>query len=187
MKKRKLFHYHTISSLLEESQISRHVIVALISMMTALPLRAETDVEFSGTLVSTPCRVQVGDEGLTVDFGELAAKNIMDNGQTEPVLFHIQLSECDLSLGSQVFVKFNGENVATNSALFAVTGGASGIGLSLTDSEGNTVIPGDEQKPVPLSAGTNQLTWLASIQATNEGPVQPGEFYSIVEFVMRYE
>lgn len=158
-----------------------------LGMAGVMPLMADTDVEFSGTLVADPCQVAVGDEAQEVPFGNIPSKTFFNNVQSAPEAFDITLTECDLSLGNQVFVTFSGEKDATHSDLFAVTGTATGIALHISDHTGAQVTPDGEQVPVPLAEGDTQLTWQARVQSTAGRNVTEGDFQAVVTFTLRYE
>lgn len=148
---------------------------------------AATDVEFSGTLVADPCRVETESEEQTVEFGAIPAKTFIDEVQSVPKPFHIYLKECDLSVGSQVSVTFSGEKDLIEPSLFEVSGTAMGIALAIEDSEGRPVTPDGEQEPVTLAEGDTTLTWRARVQSTAGRNVGEGEFSSVVTFTLRYE
>ncbi|VDZ85071.1 fimbrial protein [Kluyvera intermedia] len=159
----------------------------MLSMAGVIPVMADTDVEFSGTLVADPCQVDVDSEDQTVDFGAIASKTFINHDQSAPETFHILLKDCDLTLGEKVSVTFYGEKDATEPALFAVTGQARGIALAITDSEGHPVTPDGAQSWRPLAPGDVQLTWQARVQSTAGKAVTEGEFQSVVTFSLQYE
>ncbi|NDJ59244.1 type 1 fimbrial protein [Enterobacteriaceae bacterium 4M9] len=148
---------------------------------------ADTKVEFSGTLVADPCLVETDSQEQTVELRAIPARTFMDEIQSAPETFHIQLKECDLSLGSQVSVTFSGEKDSVDPSLFEVHGSARGIALAIEDSDGRAVAPDDEQHPVSLSQDDTTLTWRVRTQSTSGGNVGEGEFSAVVIFSLRYE
>ncbi|MFV8867046.1 fimbrial protein [Serratia fonticola] len=168
--------------------LRRHAVVLLpCIVLCASGVRADTDVEFSGTLVADPCRVETDSEAQTVEFGAIPAKTFIDAVQTVPKTFHVHLKECDLSLGSQVSFTFTGEKDAAEPTLFKVSGSATGIALAIEDSEGRVVTPDGEQQAVTLTEGDTTLTWRTRVQSTVGRHVGEGEFSSVVTFALRYD
>lgn len=153
----------------------------------AMPLMADTDVEFSGTLVTDPCVVETESEDQTIEFNPISARRFIDHNESSPVSFSIWLRECDLSLGKQVSITFYGDKTGVNPALFAVTGTAEGIAMAITDGSGKPVLPGESQDQISLVNGDNQLMWLARIQNPVGQPVKEGEFQSVLTFSLEYE
>lgn len=152
-----------------------------------MPLMADTDVEFSGTLIADPCQVDTDSEDQTVEFGPVAAKTFINHEQSASARFSVWLRECDLAMGSQVTVTFYGQKDEVNPTLFMVDGTAKGIALALSDSSGHAVTPGSEQPPQTLNDGDTELKWEARIQSTAGSQVTEGDFVSVVTFSLEYE
>lgn len=168
--------------------ISAAALVGALSMAGAVPLMADTDVMFSGTLVSAPCQVDTQSADQTVEFWPVVAKHFQNNEQSYPAGFSIRLHECDLSLGTQVMVTFVGEKDSVKPSLFALTGTSEGLGLAITDSNGHPVFPGESQQPVALTGTDNDLNWQARLQSTGGyGTVTEGEFLAVITFLLEYE
>lgn len=159
----------------------------MLSMAGVIPVMADTDVDFSGTLVADPCQVDVDSEDQIVDFGAIPSKTFISHLQSAPETFHILLRDCDLALGNKVSVTFYGNRDTAESSLFAVTGEARGIALAITDSDGMPVTPDGAQTWRPLAEGDVQLTWQARVQSTAGSAVTEGEFQSVVTFSLQYE
>ncbi|MGN8010275.1 fimbrial protein [Enterobacter sp. 22325] len=160
----------------------------LLIMAGVMPLNATTDVEFSGTLVSSPCMVDTDSEDQTIDFFPIAGKYFSNNQQSYPVDISILLYDCDLTLGTQVTVTFFGEKDSIRPDLFALTGTTKGLALAITDLEAKPVLPGVSQKPLELKGINNEFRWLARLQSTaGYGAVSEGEFVSLITFQLSYE
>lgn len=148
---------------------------------------ADTQVEFSGALVSEPCQIAVGDEEQQVDFRAIAAKTFISHPRSAPARFSIRLAECDLSLGTQVSVTFSGQEDSSQPGTFAVTGEAKGVAIALGDGEGKDLQPEVPQKPVALQEGDVVLDYQAWVQALDFERVTEGEFTALVTFFLDYE
>lgn len=152
-----------------------------------MPLMADTDVQFGGTLIADPCQVDTDSEDQTVELKTVATKTFINHEQSAATPFSVWLRECDLSMGSQVTVTFYGQKDEANPALFAVDGTAKGIALALSDDSGKAVTPGSEQQPHELNDGDTELKWEARIQSTAGSQVTEGDFVSVVTFSLEYE
>lgn len=155
--------------------------------LCSLELKAASDVEFSGTLVAAPCVVATDSEEQTVNFGSIAAKAFINNDRSNPESFQIRLEECDLSMGSQVVVTFNGVEDADQPGTFTVEGAAKGIAVVLEDSKGRAILPNESLASVEISAGETVLEYRAQIKALAAGRVKEGDFTSNVTFMLEYE
>lgn len=163
------------------------LLIALL-MVRALADAGSTDVVFRGTLRAVPCLVDMESVEQTVAFSPIVARHFTHHHQSYPADFSIWLKECDLSVGSQVSVTFFGEKDAVNPALFALIGTVEGLGLAITDGQGDTVLPGAIQQAVELTGTENQLMWLARLQrTTTTGEVTLGEYSAMITFQLQYE
>lgn len=162
------------------------VMVSLMLFFLCLSVRADTDVEFSGALIAEPCQIDSDSEDMTIEFGAIAAKTFIDHTESAPKRFSVWLRECDLELGSQVIVTFNGNKSSDNADYFAVTGLSKDIALKIVDGAGDIVKPGKQQAKHELDKGDTELQWQASIIHTSSDDVTPGDFYSTVNFLLEY-
>ncbi|EOU9591028.1 fimbrial protein [Klebsiella aerogenes] len=151
------------------------------------PVRANTEIKFSGELVSQPCRIAADNEEQSVEFGDLILKGLIAQHRSPPARFVIRLKECNLALGSQVKVTFQGESDARNPGAFAVTGDVSGVAIVINDWNGIHVKPNTPAEPVQLTEGNTQLDWLAYVQVTDASLLNEGAFSAIVTFAVNYE
>lgn len=153
----------------------------------ALTSLADTDVEFSGTLVADPCQIEMDSLEQEINFGNIAAKTFINHNYSVAKSFSIHLTECDLSLGNQVSVTFLGEEDSTHPGTLAVTGSAKGISIRMTDSEGRLVAPNEAQPVSGLHAGDTILEYQARIQAQDFSQVSEGDFSAVTTFVLVWE
>ncbi|WP_052656026.1 fimbrial protein [Pantoea ananatis] len=161
-------------------------LICVSLMIFSLPIKADTDVEFSGALISEPCQIDSESEDMTVDFGPLAKKSFIDTNESVSKKFSVLLRECDPDIGSKVAVRFNASKDNADSDLFAVNGTVSGIALKITDSEGETVKPNAPQEAVELNKGDKELNWQASIIKTARDDIMTGDFYAIINLSLEY-
>ena len=161
--------------------------LVLAMLIAGLGVQADTDVEFSGTLVSEPCQVATESEEQLVDFSNIASKTFIKHTRSAPKRFTIMLKECDLELGTQVSVTFLGEPDAIQPDTFAIQGQAKGIAIALEDENGKPVPPNQELTPVNLVEGDVPLNYVAYVQATDFEQVDFGDFMTTVTYALEYE
>lgn len=156
-------------------------------MIISLPVMAETNLKFSGTLIADPCLVAIDSQEQTVEMGNIAARTFLHYPRSAPKLFTIVLTECDLSSDSAVTVTFNGKKDAEQPQTFAVTGSAQGIAIALEDEAGRAISPGTALAPAPLNAGETLMTYTAYVQGLDFTKVREGSFESTVIFTLEYQ
>lgn len=151
------------------------------------PAQADTDIEFTGTLVADPCQVAMDDEEQQVEFGNIARRAFLNHDSTAPKTFTVRLVECDPSVAKTVSVTFLGDGDDALPGTFATTGEAKGIAIRLRDSEGHTVVPNKPLAATNVQEGETVLAWQAQVTATAMHEVTEGEFFSTVTFSLAYE
>lgn len=160
------------------------ILLALAAMPGAY---ADTDVNFSGTLVADPCELHVDSEDQIVDFRNVPSKTFITSARSERERFSLRLTECDLSLGETVKVTFMGTEDASQPGLFAVTGTAAGIAIAVEEADGTPVLPNVPMRPAALTAGDTTLNFQAFISAPVHSQVQDGDFECVTTFLLEYD
>ncbi|WP_024547672.1 fimbrial protein [Siccibacter turicensis] len=163
------------------------VALGLATVIVSLGGLADTNVEYSGTLIADPCVVDTGSEDQTVDFGTVVKKTFSNHTRSIAEPFRIRLIECDLTAGNNVAVTFNGTEANDQPGAFAVTGDAQGVAIALEDSDGNAVEPAKTMKPVPLTGEETILNYRAFVQSSDYSNVREGAFESVVSFTLEYD
>lgn len=148
---------------------------------------ADTDVNFSGTLVADPCELHVDSEDQTVDFRNVPSKTFIKYHRSERERFSIWLTECDLSLGDTVTVTFMGTEDIEQPGLFAVTGAAKGIAIAVESADGTPMVPNIPMRPSALTAGNTFLDFQAFISAPVHSRVREGDFECVTVFLLEYD
>lgn len=151
---------------------------------------ADGTINFTGELVDAACTVAASTaDPLAVELGTYSTSSLASNGeQTVATPFAIDLENCSAGTLTGVAAKFEGAADASNSNLFAVTGGASNVGIQVEDpTNGNTVmapntLPASYQ---PLADGVNSLNYQARYVAT--GAATAGSANATVTYSIVYE
>ncbi|ENY5536618.1 fimbrial protein [Salmonella enterica] len=154
------------------------------------------DVDFKGTLVEEPCIVAPGDDGsnVVVDFGTIPEKTFYSiyGRRTWSQPFHILLTECDVSLGKEVKVTFNGTEDREQPGLIALTSNlyVQHLAVGLQTHTGVELPVNKQTSSYTLVDGNNQLNFKAYIQASDEGvknhSVGKGNFEALATFELEY-
>lgn len=154
------------------------------------------EVNFLGTLVSEPCTLAAGSDGdnVVVDFGTIAEKTFytLSSRRTWLQPFHVQLKECDLSLGKTVKITFTGAEDAEQPGLLGVTSsnGVAHIAVGLQTADGQALAFNQQSESYTLQTGSTQLNFKAYVQASDEGvrnkSVGRGTFEAVSTFELEY-
>ncbi|WP_025119886.1 MULTISPECIES: fimbrial protein [unclassified Serratia (in: enterobacteria)] len=163
----------------------------LVSVVTALPAWAGSQLSMNGAIVATACDIDTTSRDQTVDMGTLPFDRIVNDSQALAQPFSIRLVNCTLKhtgdniLGKQHFrVTFDGRN---EDGRFGVEGAARGVALVLSDTQGNEAVPGKElptQTPV-LQGKEMRLNYTARMVSNNQ-PLQTGTYSAQVRYQLDY-
>ncbi|WP_449567267.1 fimbrial protein [Lelliottia nimipressuralis] len=145
-------------------------------------------INFTGAIIDSPCSITSDSATQEVDLGKIANVALADGGSSTPVPFHIQLKNCDVSVGkNSVQTTFGGAVDAGNPELLGITGSAKGAGIAITDGSGTLITLGTPSDAQKLMDGENTLAFSAYLQADSESAsITPGEFSSVAQFSLSY-
>ena len=149
-------------------------------------------VKFTGEITDASCNVDSTSANQTVDLGKWAKSYFTSTGvETTKTAFHIKVKDCPSSVHN-VAVLFDGNKDKVDTSLFAVTAGATGVGIKLyEDDQSQQIIPGSVTKKHAVIAGaqgatsTADLTFYADYQATS-ATVTTGAADGVADFNMIY-
>lgn len=174
--------------------ISKKIALCALGLMTSLGASSvhalDSNVHFSGTLVSEPCNLDPQTSDITVDFQSVVAKYLYLNTRTKSIPFVINLTDCDISVGNKATVIFKGTESAALPGELAVTGAATGIAIGMETPDGDA-LPFNQSTPASLlTAGTTQLTFMAFVIgepiAISNQKITPGDFSATATFELTY-
>lgn len=157
--------------------------------------RADSQVDFDGTLVEDPCTLAVGTQGTeqTVDFGTVINKYLYANTRSPVQTFTILLQDCDTSLGKTVSFIFHGTEDTTQPGLLALdpTSGAQGVAIGLASADGTPLPINEDSGIFTLNDGDTQISFQTYVQASPaaiaNSAIVVGEFSATATFEMVYE
>lgn len=155
---------------------------------------------FTGTITNSPCDIALGDDAITVPFGQISYRKLNTaDATTESKPFTIHLQNCAFdpntpetagSAGkmSKVTVSFSGA-ASTSKNAYTTSGIAQHVGVQLLKGDNTTII--EPNTPMPdsdaqqLQAGNNELNFYARLIALDNG-VTPGDFNASVTYTLKY-
>lgn len=96
-------------------------------------------LRFQGVIIAEACRVEAGDQHMTVNMGQISSNRFHSAGEdANPVPFDIHLQDCSTAVSQHVGVSFRGVVDGKNPDVLSVGEGpgiATGVGIVLFDNE----------------------------------------------------
>lgn len=144
-------------------------------------------VNMQGSIIDTACAIAVDSREQSIDMGIIPVADIIRDGNGRSKPFSIDLVNCVLDRPGkedwkQFQVIFDGD---ADGDLFGVHGGASGVGLQITDGLGNIASPGKALPVVDIAPGSMQLNYSLKLVANNHA-VKSGDYFSSIRFKLDY-
>jgi major type 1 subunit fimbrin (pilin) len=144
-------------------------------------------VQFSGSIVNSPCSISTGTESQTVELGQYRAADFTEIGDTSPATgFNITLKDCSVETYGTVAVTFNG-NAVSNDTL-AVEGGADGVGIQIVK-DGKTLSVNGEgsSEPTNIVEGADNNIYFQAQYVSLAKTVTAGAANAVADFVLNYK
>lgn len=148
-------------------------------------------MRFQGIIIAESCRVEVGDQKMMVNMGQLSSKRFHSLGEdANPVPFDIHLQGCSTAVSQRVDVSFQGVADGKNPDVLSIGEGpgiASGIGIALFDKEDQLISLNTPPAAwTRLYTGKTTLHLVAKYRAT-EYQVIGGAANALVWFSLTYQ
>lgn len=147
-------------------------------------------VEMQGSIIDTPCAIDVADRNQSIDMSVIPVSQIMRDGQGPTRPFTIRLINCVLTplkpgqpMVSRFSVTFDG--ATTNDNLFAVSGEGKGVGLQIADANGNFADPGQPLAGGKLQPGNSNLDYTLRL-VSNRQTLRAGTYAATIRFKLDY-
>lgn len=144
-------------------------------------------VNMQGSIIDAPCAIAVNSQEQSIDMGVIPLADIISDGHGHSKPFSIELVNCMLDRpgrdDSNYFqVTFDGDNEGD---LFGIGGGASGVGLQISDSLGHIAIPGKSLPYVDIIPGSMLLNYSLKLVA-NSHALKSGDYFFSILFKLDY-
>ncbi|HGL5969500.1 TPA: fimbrial protein [Klebsiella aerogenes] len=176
------------------------VVSSLLALLLAAgisgPARAQDQghgrVSMEGTIVDTPCAIDVPSRDQTIDMAAVPVGQIIRDGHGPIRPFTIRLVDCSLTPlmpgntrpdWTRFRVTFDG--ATAHDQLFSVRGEARGVGLKIIDHDGVAAVPG---KPMPagqLQAGSFDLNYTLQLVGDHQS-LRAGAYRTTIRFKLDY-
>lgn len=154
------------------------------------PDQGHGKVSMRGSIIDTPCAIAVASREQTIDLITLPLEQIISEGAGLSKPFSIHLENCAFQQllpnqqdWSHFMVTFDGP--VTDGELFALHGGARGIGLEISDAAGNRMQPGIASQAGLLQPGAMRLDYSLRLVG-NHQKLRAGAYYTTVRFKLDY-
>lgn len=173
-----------------KKQTLLHGVAFILWGALILPVSAEDNLHFSGSLVVSPCTLTMQGTGIAeVDFSSLDSSDFTPDGQSarKPLVF--ELTDCDSALSNGVQVTFTGTEATGMRGILAIDShsGASGIGIGIETLSGVPVGINDEEGAIfTLVTGNNALSLNAWVQRLPGEDLVPGTFFASALVTFEY-
>lgn len=149
------------------------------------------NMRFQGVIIAESCRVEAGDQQMTVNMGQISSNRFHSSGEdANPVPFDIHLQDCSTAVSQRVGVSFRGVADGKNPEVLSVGEGpgiATGIGIALFDKD-NQLIPLNSPPGAwtRLYSGPTTLHFVAKYRATGK-QVTGGAANAQIWFSLTYQ
>ncbi|AMG98900.1 MAG: fimbrial protein [Enterobacter asburiae] len=144
-------------------------------------------VNMQGSIIDTACAIAVDSREQSIDMGVIPVADIIRVGEGRSKSFSLVLVDCLLERpGKEDWKKFqvtfDGDPEGN---LFGIRGGASGVGLQITDSQGYVATPGETLPFVNITPGSMRLNYSLKLVANNHA-LKSGDYFSSIRFKLDY-
>lgn len=149
------------------------------------------EVKFTGEITDVSCEISAASKSQTVDLGKWAKSYFESRTETTQTPFTISVKNCPESVAN-VAVLFDGDKDSGDSTLLKTTGGATGVGIKLYESDRATPVAiGSISKAVNVTSGSGNnggsadLNFLADYKSDGAA-IAVGPANATSNFVMVY-
>ncbi|EJD6584522.1 type 1 fimbrial protein [Providencia rettgeri] len=149
-------------------------------------------VTFTGSIIEAPCSISPKSIDQTVPLGQIANVALVKGGKSDPQVFNILLTNCDVTnLTKGVQLTFSGAVAAFDQAnqTLGIVGTGSGAGVQITNGSGQVVTLGTPTPFQKIQTGNNTLNFAAYLigNGGDLSTIKAGEFSSVADFTLSYQ
>lgn len=162
--------------------------LALAANAASAVEKSAGNVNLKGSIVDAPCSISPEYSKLSVDMGEVRFSSLVESGRSEKVRFQIVLTNCS-GLG-KVIPRFQFNSSAEPGGFdFPVTSGTAknlAINLFYPDQSSDTQLRSGFVYYVLSDVSESSVTMNFDAAVRGDADTVPGDFSSLVEFIMDY-
>jgi type 1 fimbria pilin len=166
------------------------LILCLLLGVNRAPSAQDYNISLHGELVEEPCTLSMASVNQTVKLGNVIKSTLYLHQRTHSYGFSIVLEDCDISLGNNVEIGFNGIEDLQQPGLLAVNGMAEGIAIGLETEQGKPLEINKTVKSYLLHDGSRTLKFAAYVSASEAAierqGIIDGDFTTNVAFTLYY-
>lgn len=171
----------------------RQSILFIAMLLAVLPAAGKMGghgkVSMTGSIVASACNIATESVNQQIDLGNLPVNDIARDGHGPEKSFSIHLQDCEpVRAGAWNFksLRMTFDGVHDDIAhLLKVEGDAKGVGLTIKDNLGQTLIPGEALPEQKILSGNQDLDYKLAIEKNNK-PLVAGNYTAIVRFKVEY-
>lgn len=171
----------------------RSTVLRLVLVSLAMPVCAEEalkgQVQLAGSIVDSACSINVGSTSQTISFKPLALSGLLSGDRSSVQPLTIFISDCikpehsrsaSSSQGFQLI--FEGQ---PHGKYFGIGGGARGVALQITDSQGKLISPG--MVLVPSARANDGLLLNFSLMLVGSGQaLEAGDYHATIKLSIQH-
>ncbi|SFN24416.1 minor fimbrial subunit [Izhakiella capsodis] len=164
------------------------LILWLVASILSSPVSADTQLNITGRIKSSPCKVDLPTRGLTVDLGQkiLASSLAVAGSSTSWRPFSIVLSECPIAI-NKVTMTLNGTADQIENTMYANTGTSSRVQIEVQSSAG-TSLGNMAQMVQNVDAASRGTTFNMQARVHSaQGNATPGTIVGTMQVTFTYQ
>ncbi|BDH44590.1 fimbrial protein [Salmonella enterica subsp. enterica serovar Choleraesuis] len=173
--------------------IGRAAVILFVSSSAAMAI-IPGQLSMSGELIEAGCEIDPQSRHLSVDFGEIAARDInFKNESRTSRPFSIRLTGCSTLIGGDgvshyplASITFLGDIAGSDASVLKVDGAGEGFGIRIRDRHGATLIFGRESPGYELSENDSVLRFTATLVPVHNF-IKAGDFFASARFFIDYQ
>lgn len=144
-------------------------------------------VHMNGSIIDTPCAIDMTDRDQTIDLGVTTAGQILHDGYGPPRPFSIRLINClhQIQTKSPDVPRFQITLDGAQQNKFFGAQGASGLEIEIRDKAGSVAIPGRPMLSANIQPGNMRLDYVLRV-VSNKQKLKAGKYYFVIRFKLDY-
>ncbi|KAE9728768.1 fimbrial protein [Escherichia coli] len=166
------------------------IAMTLLSFGVNAAGNGQGQVNFKGTIISSPCGIASESANQTIDFGQISSASLNAGNHSKAQDVEIKLVNCELN-GAQksVNISFSGSAKDNANTELGTTGDTKAV-IKMSTAGGDFVVfdGNTSAGKYNLKEGDNTMRYSAWVQKANgETTVQEGEFSAVANFNLSYQ
>lgn len=165
------------------------LLLCLAAAMLSHSASADTQLNITGTIKASPCKIDVPAGGVNVDLGQsiMAATLSEAKSATDWKPISIVLSECPATT-SKVTMTLNGTADTTETEMYKNTGSAEQVQIQLQSTTGSKALGNNASMVQDIASASKGTTFNMQARAySSQGNATPGTINGVVQLTFAYQ